>query len=662
MEVKSLFPSVLDAPFPLRNGLPLTPRLVFIASLALAVGSQLAAADDAVTLPDEGLLPIDFRCVPPVGSGSDDCPIILDEEPFGYLDIDVEKYLEFEGTEDFDCFYPPDVSNTTEGVGVRSSCEEDGPSISSEGNQVLEITVWEDGGESSIESSLPIEGIYLFPLSNTTGEGFFDCPEAESGGDQCCLPDDQGAVQVTFADGSSDTFPYSSDTSTEFGFCAVGGDHAVFVDFGSSQEVEAIVVIPEEVLRFDGEGSPEYAGRPVISSVYAVGLEVVIPPDVSPENCEGTGEDNSDCKIQVGDPELEGGDLKAVISDTELEGNIRVVGGSPWRVLDDRAHCQPGASPSSSTETLVFNDVKTYYVNDALNPVTLPLIVSDNGAAGAPQYFTIQATSCGIPRVSFDGQPVLRTDTDINGDWEPYLDIVELDSDIELLASVLGFESEGLDGTDYACRPPGTASLATQPVMEINVRESEAKILSGAPGIINEVARDITVDCGSKRGKFRGYSFVAWNLVHAIQTDMREEIDAEIDVLVDSAMRYADCVDPDFYQAQLSSLPERINRYYDYAVRLTAVNPYFAGRFLDVAVTSIESFKSNLEAGGVSDNFLRCYASSVDPALSPRLDLIKDTMSPLATDVPLNAWGDLISQLEHLSYAIRSYRVELLAP
>jgi hypothetical protein len=43
--------------------------------------------------------------------------------------------------------------------------------------------------------------------------------------------------------------------------------------------------------------------------------------------------------------------------------------------------------------------------------------------------------------------------------------------------------------------------------------------------------------------------------------------------------------------------------------------------------------------------------------------MIKDSDLELILpgDKPLNAWGDLISQLEHLAYAIRTYLDELSA-
>lgn len=642
MQPNKLLPDVLAAPFPLRQGASLVPRMVFVASLSLAAASQQTAADTAVSLPPEGELPVDFRCVPDPEQGPDICPIDFDT-----LDINAEKYLEFTALELVDCGYPPDVSNTTSGAGVLSDSlcfNEDDSSISSAESQILEVDVKEGEG---FDSSLSMEGIYLFPLSSFTGEGE-DCPP--DGNFECCLPNDAGTVEVTFEDGSSTSIEYSSDTSeSDFGFCEVFGEHAVFVDFGGIEQVASIRVIPDDVFDFGSEAF-------IPTSVYASGLEV---PDASPDICTGSGENNNDCEIQIGRPDLDGGDLRAVIEDPELIGNVEVVGG-PWRVRDDRPHCAPGALPGDPTTPLVFDAVTTFNVDGV--DMLLPLVVSDNGP-DPTQYFTIQDTSCGISRMSYTGMPVPRT----TPGSMPFIDIVEIATDIVPLANTLGFESDGLEGTIYDCLDVSLGedpTLAAQPLLELNVREDEIKILKGVPGTIDEVARDITVDCGSKRGSFKGYSFVAWNMLHAIQTDIRAEIDAEIDVLNDSVTRYASCVDPSFYYGQLATWPFYINLYYDYGVYFatTGANPVFAAFYFDAAVTMIELFKSNLEAPGLSNNFLRCYATSVDPPLSPRLDLIKDTLTPLPTDVPLNAWGDLISQLEHLSYAIRTYTDELAAP
>ena len=51
MKPVNLVPTVLRAPFPARSGMKLAPRLVFTTGLSLAVASQMAAADPAVSLP-----------------------------------------------------------------------------------------------------------------------------------------------------------------------------------------------------------------------------------------------------------------------------------------------------------------------------------------------------------------------------------------------------------------------------------------------------------------------------------------------------------------------------------------------------------------------------------------------------------------------------------
>jgi hypothetical protein len=635
MKTNKLVLDVLSAPFPSRFGRPLAPQLALIAGLPLlAVGLQ-ATADPAVVLPDDGL-PVEFRCL------DDSCPLGDD----GTIGLDnPDKYLQFTALELDECFYPPDLTNNGNGIGVLG-CNEESSQIDS-GNdayqevliEVLEF-VGEPGdhcdtpgytgghgcaggyGYGYASSSTLIEGIYLNRLSSFSVDG--------------CLAGDLGEVFVTFADETSDLIHYTSDTSDDDGVCATPGEHAIFVDFGELKEVASIRVTP------------------LIGGLYAAGLEV---PDVSPENCTGNGEDNNNCEIQVGDPGLDGGDLRAIISDPDLTGNVDTVAG-PYRVRDDRAHCQPGASDLLVPTPLIFDDatVFTYLEDDVVKTMMLPLIVSDN--AGTDDFFTISEKGCGTPRMTIDGPPVPRSDSG----WTPYLDIVAIGTDIEPVASVLGFESDGLDGSPYECDDvPGgdDASLLTQPLLELNTRDDEAKILSGVPGIIDPVGRDITTGCGSKRGSFKGFSYVAWNLIHATQTDIRSETGAEIFVLGQSSARFAACVSPSYYYGQLAPMSSYIATYFNYAAMLADMGfPTYAEYYLDIAIYFVEQFKANLDLPGATVNFENCFATG------PKLDMIKDSsVDPvLPGDKPLNAWGDLISQLDHLSYVLQTFKDELIAP
>ena len=615
MASTKLVPQILRAPFPIRHGLRPSPHLVFLAGLSLTAATQQVAADPAVDLPPPRELPVDFRCFE---GEAGLCP--LDE---GDIFIgDSSKYLEFSAFEIEECGYPPFLTNTVAGIGAQSTCLDDGQAIDSSVEQVLRMDILNFDGEVGFPSSASIDGIYLFPLSSFTGE-------------VGCFPNDAGVVEVFFEDESSATYDYTSDISEIDGVCAVPGVHAIFVDFGAPRQVRRIEVTPS------------------IGNLFASGLDI---PDVSPENCVGDGADNTDCEIQIGNPGLDGGDLRAIITDSELVGNVDVVGG-PWRVLDPRTHCEPGAGSGDTPTSLVFDTGTSYTYREEDGTVItgpLPLVVSDN-STGMNDFFTIQATSCGVPRDGFTGEPVPR-DGSMGG--EPYIDIVEIASDIEPTANVLGFESDGLNDTDYRCKPPADADLITQPLIELNVRDDEIKILSGVPGVIDPVGRDITVYCGSKRGRFKQFSFVAWNLLHAIQTDMRSEIDAEIQVLSDSVNRYAACVDSSFYYGSLAPWPYYINLYYDFAVsQALAGNTAQANFYFTQTAALVDLYRSNLELPGVSDNFQRCFATG------DKLDMIKDSgVEPvLPDDKPLNAWGDLISQLEHLDYAIRTYIDELSA-
>ena len=137
------------------------------------------------------------------------------------------------------------------------------------------------------------------------------------------------------------------------------------------------------------------------------------------------------------------------------------------------------------------------------------------------------------------------------------------------------------------------------------------------------------------------------------------EISAEIVVLRQSIMRYATCVDPSFYYGSLRPWPVYINTYFGYGETFADMgNVAAAEYYFGMSATLVDIFRSSLEAPGISDNFLRCFATG------PELDMIidSDDVTPGPGDLPLNAWGDLVTQLQHLSYAIRTYIDELSDP
>ena len=83
-------------------------------------------------------------------------------------------------------------------------------------------------------------------------------------------------------------------------------------------------------------------------------------------------------------------------------------------------------------------------------------------------------------------------------------------------------------------------------------------------------------------------------------------------------------------------------------------NPAMAESLINQTAGLVDRFKYNLELPGVSNGFERCHASGSN------LDEVVDSDDGLDTgDVPLNAFGDIIAQLEHLSYALRSFVDEL---
>jgi hypothetical protein len=116
-------------------------------------------------------------------------------------------------------------------------------------------------------------------------------------------------------------------------------------------------------------------------------------------------------------------------------------------------------------------------------------------------------------------------------------------------------------------------------------------------------------------------------------------------------------VDASFYSRNLGRSPVYIDRVFGLGVtRALGGNAATAELYFNRAVSAIDRYKARLEQPGMKEEFERCYATGA------KLNTIIDTTTPAASDKPLNAWGDIITQLEHLSYAIRSFMDELTAP
>ena len=618
MKKNKLESTALLSPHQLKRGLPLAPKLVFLATLSLYVASTPVAANPAVVLPDsqEPGLDIEFRCA---GGGA--CPLDIDDNiSFG----GAAKYLSFEGAEGGEgaCFYTPVPTEGVDGIGVE--CRTNGDRIADD--EFLAMLVFDadggeggEGGEGSVASSTAMKGIYLNGLTSFAGDG--------------CLTGTAGTVHVELDIGAPLDIGWTSDsTPGGGGGCAAPNPHAIFVDFGGTREVASIEV------------SVDFGG-----GVYAAGIELA---DVSPDTCSGAGENNTGCEIVLVDDPLLGGDLRAIIADPSLTGSIGVSDGFPIRVRDDRDACQWDAEASDMPEPLIMDG---FFNVDGIDGVEVSLVVSAN-TPGSEDFFTISAKGCGVPRATFDGPPVDRDEEDS----APYIDIIAMETDIFPVAGVLGFESDGLNDSDYKCEPLIANRDLDQPFLEINARADESKYLSNVPpmgvsGAIDPVGRDIMVGCGSKRGEARAYSFVAWNLIHAEQTNMHAELSAEIAVLEQTVARALICVDPIFASRNLR-WPRYIRRTYDAAVTAAAAGDAgTAGNLVMQTAMLVDRFRAQLERPGGSSGFERCWAAGAN------LDAIIDSnlIVPAAGDVPLNAYGDIISQLEHLSYALRSFEDEL---
>ena len=633
MKGNTIVATALRAPCSQKRGFTSPPGLVFLASLSLYVASahsQVAVGTAVVLPPNPPGLEFDLRCED--DDGPVNCPLENNTQVFI---PDSNTYLDFEAWDNSSVcssYSPILPTDTIDGIGVQCSGDLY-PGM--ETDQELFINVYSSQSES--ESSVPMTGIYLDGLENRDDDG---CYSVTSGSVfvqyKTGFEESEGAEGFQSFDWEADNTPGDGDV------CDAPNPHAIFVDFEDTLDVAYINV------------SVDYYAGASGSGIYLAGMELVPEQDNVNQECFDEGEGTCEIVLVPEGGPVVGNDLRALITDSSLMGNVELLDGFPVRVRDDRAHCQKDAAGSFDLadgdidDVLIFNGVNLYNVN-GVDGVPLELVVSDN-SPGTNNWFTVSAKGCGVPRAQWDGAAVSRSASE----WSPYIDIVAIESDIDPVASVLEFEASGLDGSDYQCESnPNEVSL-NQPFFEINARDNEIKYLAGtstAPGMINEVGRDIMTECGSKRSASRRFSFLAWNLIHAPQTNLQAEIGAELQTLIDTATRTASCVTPSFYYQQLAAYPIYAQRYYNYGVQFSTSNQARSELFFLRAVAYLDQFETRLQSPGVSQGLENCYATG------EKLDAIKNAaIDPVVPgDKPLNAFGDLVSQAKHLSYEIRTF-------
>lgn len=616
-----------SAPRRPNKGMPLKTPLAFLASLALYLTGFPATANPGVTLPaNPPGLSIDFRC-----ELIDDTPVCpLDESNRIALPGPGSKYLKFKAV-DLVCLNAGDhpvVANLfDEGIGVGCDGFDAHPGL--DDHQRLQIFVKQGEGASS---STAMDGIYLNHLERGYWNG------------ETCEPSTRGKVLVSYLDELDApqpklVIPWTSDTDSDGGEGCLSDDgHAIFVDFGGTRKVTSIAV---EVTALHGAEGP-----------VAAGIEA---PNVTPECFDGG---DGVCRVELVPNPLPGQDVTAIVDDGDLFGTVSALDGFPVRVLDPRDSCQ--AVPSGAPETLEFNgaNIYSYYPPGSTGPGDeilgpLPLVVS---AEGSTEYLVLSAKGCGVPRMAFNGPAVARG----TPGSMPFFDVIAIESDIDPVDSLIVFEST--NEAPYECKPgPVAAPLPVgaaldQPLGEINSRESEVKQLAGLPGIVDPMSRDKTQTCGSRRIGNDRFSFVVYSLIHNLKTDMRAELDDEITVMTDTVARIEQCVTSSFYYGQLVAYPGYIRQYYDLGVAKAEVECNAAQAELNFSRTAtlVDRFTSRLELLGSSE-FLRCYATGSN------LDQIKESPPAVLApgDKPLNAYGNIITQLQHLSYSLTTFINEL---
>jgi hypothetical protein len=644
-------------------------RRAFIAALSVYAASGPLHAEPRLATPNEvrGVgLQYDFRCEP---GAVPDCPIEADAYDLPALDFPPADQLAFSGA--FtpplvnDTCLSPTVESTEEGVGILC-----GPGSSAIGDASLEagealvIDVCDTDGGSCASASIISKGVYLSGVNAVTVE---DNPEA-FGSDTC--ESDFGEIEVFFPGGSSDSYFWSAPQEFSEGGegCVIDGEQTIFVPFPfiGTDEIERIEVRVEELL------DPNAGGVFVLAT----------------EDCSGgTVTFQGACEINLyeGVETFENGDLRVV---APPEAVIELVDGFPIRVRDTRPICQQGADPGSVGPALLPVDgslaagaYKPGPGTDApelIPPGLLPLTVSTHTGHGMP-VFTLDDKTCGIPRTNAnagastsedpEGVPIARAtetpvDDPVNGAyWTPFFDVVAIRADFDPRADTTEFISSDLDAGDqeYSCQEaalgfstPGTAD-EDQPLFQINARPDEIKYVAGIGSpIVDPVGRDIMNDCGSKRAISRRWSYLAYNVIHAPEVDFVAETADEINTLVESVARLTACLDPVFYATEVQPSVARGSRYYGIFERYRSRSTRIAERYLDRAEDAFRDALFNVQDS--SGDFLTCWST----ASSGFVEITATEPPPGSLDKPLNAYGDLLSQLEHLRYVFRAFRNKLL--
>ena len=230
---------------------------LFLASLLLSMAaSQVSAGfvigNEAVTLPDVPGLGIDFRCEDGDG-GPENCPMDGNNE-IGFSDDDGSKYLQFQATDDESCQF---LTLTEEVDGIGIGCDDLASTDDALINQGQRLVIYVNDGEGGV--STPMDGIYLAGILNN-----YDDED-----DECYAQSGTVEITVGFGDGSSTTIiPWASDIDLDS--ACEDTLHAIFVDFGGTQDVTEVSVSVDNAQPGNG--------------VYAAGIAVGMAqgPNVNP--------------------------------------------------------------------------------------------------------------------------------------------------------------------------------------------------------------------------------------------------------------------------------------------------------------------------------------------------------------------------------------------
>lgn len=311
-----------------------------------------------------------------------------------------------------------------------------------------------------------------------------------------------------------------------------------------------------------------------------IGAEPVI---VNTEECSGDGDDNGDCIVELTD------DFTLIVQNApDVQGSFTA---GVQTIVDPRASC---------------GNIVEAGTNDTLD---LGFDLGD-GKTGP----IIPAHLCGTPNPAFEDRPTFE--------------LININSQLTVVRSVLDLIADNEISDEYNCLADDKSK---RPVVAWLPKTSNPEIpVLDAGGELVDVIQDVTVACGSSRGRTSRFSYVAYDLRHIENAPYVDIIGTAIAQLNATIQQSDACVDKIENKAVKSRAKSGANAF-DTQRYSTAKRQYI--KLLDTVSNDIhyEQCLFDLDNGNV---------------------FVGDPASPGEGNLPRNFRGDLIVQIQHILYMI----------